>query len=395
MKKATIGIAVLSIFLFITGCGNSEDNESVSNEAPKIGVILAQSGGASFIGNPEAMVLRELYEDYNQNHELHGLTIDIQDSNGDPTQARLIYDKFANSNNVLAVIGPSRSGSSIPVAKRAAEDRIPLLSLAASNQIVRLGSRTNPWAFKFAQNDDLAAERLTAEMRRREHLNVAVLYANSGFGKSGFEVFSDAAEDVSIDIIHSSAYPSELTSPESYVQSVPDDAEALLIWGTSGAALLASTAREAGYDGQLYFSHGSASSSLIQSAGSAVEGAVVVGSKVLIQPRYLDESSPQDRVILNYRNFWNSNFSGEPSHFGGHARDAFVVIVDNLSEEIMSGSIENTRRALRDSLESVDRFYGVTGTFNFEPDDHAGLTVEAFEIYTIRNGEFIPTSEVN
>jgi hypothetical protein len=46
------------------------------------------------------------------------------------------------------------------------------------------------------------------------------------------------------------------------------------------------------------------------------------------------------------------------------------------------------RLALRNRLETLRDFHGVTGTFGFSACDHAGLTPNAFELYRIEGGRF-------
>ena len=35
-------------------------------------------------------------------------------------------------------------------------------------------------------------------------------------------------------------------------------------------------------------------------------------------------------------------------------------------------------------------FVGTAGIFNFSPTDHNGLTMDAFEMLTVKNGRFVP-----
>jgi branched-chain amino acid transport system substrate-binding protein len=34
-------------------------------------------------------------------------------------------------------------------------------------------------------------------------------------------------------------------------------------------------------------------------------------------------------------------------------------------------------------------FVGTAGVFNFSPDDHTGLSIDAFEMLTVKNGKFV------
>ena len=44
--------------------------------------------------------------------------------------------------------------------------------------------------------------------------------------------------------------------------------------------------------------------------------------------------------------------------------------------------------AIRDELEKTKKFSGIGGTFSFSPDDHAGLTSDAFVLVQVVNGDW-------
>ena len=43
---------------------------------------------------------------------------------------------------------------------------------------------------------------------------------------------------------------------------------------------------------------------------------------------------------------------------------------------------------IRDAIENTKNFIGIGGIFNFSPEDHNGLTKEAFVLIKIVNGEW-------
>ena len=44
--------------------------------------------------------------------------------------------------------------------------------------------------------------------------------------------------------------------------------------------------------------------------------------------------------------------------------------------------------AIRDALEKIRGFYGTAGEFNFSPEDHSGLTEDAFAMIRIAKGDW-------
>lgn len=368
---------------------------SIESGAPVVGVILAETGNSNFIGKPERDVLETLLKDYNSNQQNPlGIKLDILDSAGDPNTAVALFRRLANDPQVIAVIGPSTSGESLAVASEAEKLAIPMLSLAASRKIVfDEHDRTRPWIFKFAQNDDLAAARLLNAIAARGDSRVALLFEDNGFGKSGADVFRKTIRNTSLALVHDVPFPPSLDAPEPFVSAIPANAQAIVIWGTApGPALLTKALSGHSSPVHIYLSHGDASEEFLASAGPAAEGAVIVGSRVLMEPRFLDPSNPSDATIRKFRSFWQSHFKTPPSHFAGHARDALEAIRTTLSADVLQGDPMAKRKKLRDALENLSHFSGVTGTFTFSDSDHAGLTLDAFQTYSVEASHFVPFS---
>src|SRR3712207_6925698 len=51
-------------------------------------------------------------------------------------------------------------------------------------------------------------------------------------------------------------------------------------------------------------------------------------------------------------------------------------------------------QALRDHLEGVEDFVGISGTFTMTPEDHSGLTKDALVLVTVQNRSEEHTSEL-
>jgi branched-chain amino acid transport system substrate-binding protein len=355
----------------------------------RIGVILSTTGQYDLIGKPEKEVLQALVSDYTgHSHIDPNIELVFRDSGGSLEQATKEFDDLASDPAVRAIIGPSTSGESVPIALRADRNQIPLLSLASSRKIV-FDDRGNArkWVFKFAQNDDLAAGRLLQAIENDGHKSVALLYSDDGFGKSGADQFRNAIKESDLHLDYESSFSADLNEANPIASGVPSRIQAIVIWGTApGPALLIKALRRQSHKAQIYLSHGDASVDFVQSAGPAAEGLIIIGSRVLLDRSYLDPANPRDAVILAYQDFWTHHgFRGSPSHFGGHAHDALEALLQALG----TGE-HNSRLDIRNELETLTNFHGVTGTFNFSDKDHAGLDIQAFATYKINQGTFVP-----
>ncbi len=397
MKHSALTVMFLAIGLALVGAVAVASARQAGGAGPvlTVGVITAETGKAAYIGKAEADLLRRLQAEWKRAPASKcRIRLEFSDSGSDPKRACELFRMYANRTDVVAVIGPSTSGESIEVAKLTEQTNaaVPpvVLSLAASREI--LGDPLKPqsgrrWVFKLAQNDDLAAARLVREMTRRVHSRVTLWYSQDGFGKSGAKAFEEVAQ-APLRVVGAVGFDNEQPRAEALVGAMDKSVDAVVIWGTKpGPKLLVKELRRAQFAGQIYLSHGNASQEFLKELGSAGEGVIVVGSRVIAPAEVLtDETDPQ-RIVRDFQAFWRQNCAGEPSQFAGYARDAFELLRATLDEN----PTVSDRRGLRDAMESRSRpFVGVTGSYAFDAQDHAGLTEASFETFVVRQGKFAP-----
>jgi branched-chain amino acid transport system substrate-binding protein len=129
-------------------------------------------------------------------------------------------------------------------------------------------------------------------------------------------------------------------------------------------------------------SHGVSSKKFIELAGDAAEGIILPSGRVIVAS-VLPKSDQQKKSLLSYVNDYKKHFKVEGDHFGGHAWDAVMLL---------KGAIERgdgSPASIRNEIENTRNFKGIGGIFNFAPQDHAGLTKDAFVLVTIKNKEWV------
>ena len=81
-----------------------------------------------------------------------------------------------------------------------------------------------------------------------------------------------------------------------------------------------------------------------------------------------------------YRKDYSAKYKEPLSSFGGHAWDALTLVVDALQK------VGCDKAKIRDNIENRKGFIGQHGVFNFSPNDHNGLTKDAFQMIVVKNG---------
>jgi branched-chain amino acid transport system substrate-binding protein len=159
-------------------------------------------------------------------------------------------------------------------------------------------------------------------------------------------------------------------------------AQAVICWGTGPApALVAKNMKQLGLTIPLIQSHGAASKKFIELAGDAADGIIMPAGKLVVY-KQLPDTDPQKKVCQAYDEMYQKKFNAPASSFGGYAYDAMQM----LKMAIEKGGADKAK--IRDAIEGTKDYVGVSGIFNMTPEDHNGLTPEAFVMVKIAGGEF-------
>jgi branched-chain amino acid transport system substrate-binding protein len=130
-------------------------------------------------------------------------------------------------------------------------------------------------------------------------------------------------------------------------------------------------------------SHGVASKKFIELAGAAnAEGILLPAGRLIVEDQ-VPAKHPQKKLLAGYIKEYEGKFKQPISTFGGHAWDALMLVAEAIK---ISKSAEPA--AIRDGLEKIKKFYGTAGEFSFSPDEHNGLTEEAFVMVKVTKGDW-------
>ncbi len=346
----------------------------------KIGGIFSVTGPASFLGDPEKKSMEMAVEQINKNGGIDGHMIEavIYDTEGDPSKTVMSVSKLINKDKVIAIIGPSRTPTTLAVIPKVQQSQIPFISCAAGNKIVE---PVKPWVFKTAQSDILAVASIYQHIKNRGLKTIGIISVENAYGQSGKEQLLAQAPKFGLQVVRSETFggkDSDMTAQLTKIRK--ENPDAIVCWGTNpGPAVVAKNLKQLEMDIQLYQSHGVASPKFIELAGNAAEDTLLPTGKILVAD-LLAESDPQKQVLTEYVTAYENKYDTAVSGFGGYAYDAMYLLAKALD------GTGGDRAQIRKNLENIKGHAGVSGVFNFSPSDHNGLDPDAFVMVRIKNG---------
>jgi branched-chain amino acid transport system substrate-binding protein len=382
MTSMLTAMLVFCLALFVAPVGVKA--AAPKAETIKVGAILAVTGGASFLGGPEARTMQMLADELNATGGINGHKIEliIKDSAGDPEKAISFAKQLIEEEKVFAILGPSTSGETMKIKNICEQAKTILLSCAAAEVIVDPVAK---YVFKTPQKDSDAVKKIYGEMKKLGITKIAVMTGNTGFGQAGKGQLTKIAPEFGIEIVMEEVYDKTATDLSAVVAKMManKDIQAVVNWSIVPAqGILAKNMRQAGWKVPLFQSHGFGNIKYVEVGGAAAEGIIFPAGRLLVADVLADDH-PQKTVLLKYKNDYEAKFKEPASTFGGHGYDAFKILCNAI------GQVGPDREKVRDAIENMKGFVGTGGIFNFSPTDHNGLDIDAFAMLTVKDGKFV------
>jgi len=398
MKYKTLPLALLALMavaVILVGCPPQQQEDvppmdatppvettAPTGEAIKIGGIFDTSGAASALGEPEANTAMMLQEKINAEGGIDGRPVEIviRDTKGDEVEGLTVTKELIEKENVVAIVGPSRSGTTMAIVDYIESAEVPLVSCAAARAIT---DPVKKWVFNTPQSDEDAVTKIFGYCNAQGIAKIATITASSGFGIEGLKQLEKLAPGAGIEIVGKEEFADSDKDMVAQLTKIKNgDAQAVICWGIGPApSLIAKQANELGFEIPVIMSHGVANQRFIEGAGEGAEGVILPAGKLLVADQ-LPDDDPHKELLVQYAADYEAKYDKAADTFGGHAWDAVMVVVNAIKEN----GVEPAQ--IRDGVESTTDFAGIGGTFNFSADSHYGLSPDAFVMITIQDGEW-------
>lgn len=379
MKKILVALLVIGLVLLTvsTSCKKKEEGTI------KIGAIFAVTGGASFLGAPEARTAKMVVEEINAAGGINGKQIEliIKDSAANPEKAISFTKQLIEEDQVVAIIGPSTSGETMQIKDLVESYKVPLVAAAAAEAIV---DPVASYVFKTPQKDSYVAKWIFSTMQSMGIKRIGVVAANTGFGNAGKGQLEKYAPDFGIEVVIAETYDRAATDLTALLTKLKaKNIEAVVNWSIVPAqSIVPKNMKQLGMDIPLFQSHGFGNIKYVEAAGAAAEGIIFPAGRLLIAEK-LPDGHPQKETLMAYKTAYELKYGEDVSTFGGHAYDSIMLVIEAIK---IADSLDRTD--IRDALESISGFPGTGGIFTFSATDHNGLGMDSLEMLTVRNGQF-------
>jgi branched-chain amino acid transport system substrate-binding protein len=391
-RKILVLLSAITI-AFSWGCGKKE--EPVPKEPIKIGAFFALSGPAAFIGTPTQLVAEMVVDKINKEGGINGhpLELVIGDTESDPTKAIMVAKRLVENEKVVALIGPTRTGTGMAVKKYLEGKQIPTVMTVGGDPVIMEGVHggknfgTAKFIFKSPQRSSIAVKKIYLYLQAKKVKRIALMTASDGFGRDGKRWLTKLAGKYGLEIVADESFEpkdADMTTQLTKIKST--DAKVIVCWtiGPAGS-IVAKNVKQLAIKLPLVQCHGLPDPKYIELAGSASEGNVMPSTKLMAADQ-LPKADPQRQLIADFVRLYNEVYDYDKQFpinaHSGYAWDA-IYILANAMKKVGTDPVK-----LRDAIEQTKGYVGISGIYNITPEDHNGLDTDSMIIVQIENGQW-------
>ncbi len=392
----TIAVAVTASAVALSGCSSSKKSgtgglgsssgTSSGTHTYKIGFIGALSGPNAQLGINERNGAQLAVDQANASSKYNfKVTLDPQDSEGDPAKAPAAATQLIADPNVIATVGPAFSGESKAVDPSfcSASPPMPIVTASASNATLQTLGFTC-W-HRIIPNDNVEGSQGADWLARTGAHKVYVLNDLSTYGAGVAATMASELAAKGVTVVKSGVDGTTTKNYNPIAQTIAASGSDAIFYGgyDSQAALLAKALVAAGFKGRTVTGNGGKSSVFTSGAGTA-------GDKWYFTCGCQDATTAPSAAA--FATAYQAKFNTAPSTYSPEAYDATNLVIDAISKA--SASAAATRTSVLTALNAED-YKGITTEIKFQSNGELDSSSLIVNLFQQKNGQIVGLGNIN
>ena len=391
MKKL---VSLLALVLVVSGLAACSAEEEDSADTIKIGVNLELTGDVSVYGIPERNAIEQATEEINAAGGIDGKLVElvIYDNAYDQAKAVQNTEKLIED-GVVAILGPATSGMTLASAPLAKDNEIVVFTPSGTSSAVTLdGKVVNNWVFRSCFIDEFQGQVLANFASNELQAKKAIVMVNGGseYSKELARVFEEKFTSNGGSVVQQATYADADTDYKASLTAIAaEDFDVLFIADyAKNAGLIIGQARStAGLETvNIIGPDGFEDSKLNDLAGGAQNV-----NNVFFSTHFstLSDDTQVADFVASHKAFTLKTYGKEevPNALTALAYDAAYMLF-----KAIDNADSTEPAAIRDALEALESFDGVTGDISFDELHNA---VKPAFLIELSNGAPVKATIVN
>lgn len=356
MRLATARIlaAALILVFLLSGCGVGKKSE----EPVIIALVNSLTGEAASTGIYVQRGVELAVSEWNSRGGINGRAIQLvtEDDTGQAAGAVNGFKKVTQQQKPLAVLLPNYSNMVMAVLPYLSDAKVPCLT-GATNPKITSGDKN--WIFRFRTSDAMMGK-LLAEYALKISNKVAIIHDTNEFGTGGMESLKAAFATANVTPLANEGYNTgDKDFTAQLLRIKASGAKVLCGWGHPlEDGLIMKQIKDIGIDIQLVGAAPYGQPVALDLAKDAAEGLAYVQEYCAFDP---------DPRVQEFAKKYNNKYNQVSEFNAACYYDAINMVLDTIQRYNVTNAL-----GMRDALEKVSNFQGVTGIIGFD-SNHEGF----------------------
>ncbi|MEW9122215.1 MAG: ABC transporter substrate-binding protein [Thermotaleaceae bacterium] len=380
-KVTSLVLCVLIVAVMVAGCGSSKNVDTGSEgnavKTYKIGLLAPITGTNAEYGKGFEIATKMAADEINAKGDIK-IELIVKDSKGDPKESADLARQFADDESIMAIIGDFTSSASMANAPIIDEAGLVQLSPTASHPDYAAMSK---FAFSIMGRQDGEAPFFSTYLLKKYAgaENIGLIWVNSDWGKAARDNLKAQAEKDSLNIVADVNYIADEKDFSSLIAKLRSaNPDHIVIMDQGAVPAIINQIAQTGWNNVGITTLGPGTSAQILSlAGKNAEGLL------LTTPFFIDDSNQEAKA-------WADNFT-TAAGFAPTVHPAVAYDTVYLLEAAIKNSGENvTRESIRENLQNLKDFVGLTGPIAFNKD---GDVTRKYLVIAVEGGAFVKKTD--
>lgn len=357
-----------------------------SSQTYKVGFIGALSGDNAQLGINERNGAQLAVDEANASGKYKfKVTLDAQDSEGDPAKAPAAATALTSDPAVIGVIGPAFSGESKAVDPSfcSATPSMPIVTASASE--ADLSTKGYSCWHRIIPNDNVEGAQGADWLARTGAKNVFVLNDLSAYGSGVANTLAAELKKKGVKVQSAGADGVNTKNYGPVAQKIAGSGADAVFYGgyDAQAAQLAKALQAVNFKGRKVTGNGGKSSVFSKNSGSAGNG-------------WFFTCGCQDPTVAPaakaFTAAYNAKFKTAPSTYSPEAFDVANLMIDSINRASSSGTV--TRTSLLKAINAAN-FKGITTTIQFQSNGEVKASNLIVNLFQQKNGAIVGLGDIN
>ncbi|HEV3104051.1 MAG TPA: ABC transporter substrate-binding protein [Candidatus Dormibacteraeota bacterium] len=359
------------------GGGGGTTTNTYNGKTIKLGAVLSITGAGGVYGPQSRDGMNLAVDQINKAGGVNGATIalTVKDDASDKAQSATVAQTMIQSDQDLALLGPTLSNSAVAVHPLAESLKIPILAVSTTGiNIVPNCNFPNTTPCKYVFRDSLGEETAIPDNIKSYatdgHPSTGVLLVaqDDKFSSDGGKIVQDTVSTYNINLLKTIKFNKAEADLSPYVtQAVQLHPDVIFITSLGGIpAKIMTEARKQGWQGQFLGGNGFNTATVSKNAGAAGLGARSASAW------YLGNSFPSNAEFVTA---FKAAYGHDPDQFAAQGFAAIKIIADAAKRANLTFSdLPGDRDKLRSAMETVN-IQTPLGPFQFTSNHDVKQTV--------------------